>query len=397
MIYTVTQLTTHLQHLIEQDPLLGDIQVSGEISNCKPAASGHLYFTLKDANSCLKAVMFRSRAGRLTFRPADGMAVIARGYIAVYGPGGTYQLYVQDMLPAGQGNLYAAFLQLKEKLAREGLFDQQYKKPLPPIPACVALITSPRGAVLRDMVQIMRRRWPLCRLVLVPVTVQGQTAPGEIVQAIHQVDSWGGAQVIILARGGGSLEDLWAFNSEEVARAIFACRTPLVSAVGHETDYTIADFVADLRAPTPSAAAELVVPDQQEVRARLDLLRARAERVLRQQLANWRARLEASQKRPLFQRPVDVICGQRALYLDKLRHQLSTAWERKEQAGRRALGELLARLDALSPLATLARGYAICLDGRGMPVRNSSQVRPQEQVEIRLHRGRLFCQVERVE
>lgn len=397
MIYTVTQLTAHLQRLLENDSLLGDIQISGEISNYRPAASGHLYFTLKDASNCLKAVMFRSRAGRLSFRPADGMSVIARGYISVYGPGGTYQLYVQDMLPAGQGDLYAAFLQLKEKLAREGLFDPRHKKPLPPVPDCVALITSPRGAVLRDMVQIMGRRWPLCRLVLVPVTVQGQTAPDEIVRAIRQVDRWGGAQVIVLARGGGSLEDLWAFNSEEVARAIFECRTPLVSAVGHETDYTIADFVADLRAPTPSAAAEMIVPDQQEVRARLHTLQHRAGRVMQQQLDSWQARLEASRSRPVFQRPVDLICGQRALHLDKLRHQLGTAWERREQVVRRTLGELLARLETLSPLATLARGYAICLDSAGRPVRSSHQVQPREQVEVRLHCGRLFCQVDRVE
>jgi len=390
---SVSELTGYVKELMDNDPLLADLWVKGELSNCKRAASGHLYFTLKDRACAVRAVMFRSRARRLLFVPADGMAVRVRGYVSIYERDGTYQLYVEEMEPDGTGALWAAFEQLKIRLAAEGLFDAGRKRKLPLLPRRIGIATSPTGAVLRDMVRIIGRRWPGVEIVFAPVAVQGETAPREIARAVQWLDRPGEIDVIIVGRGGGSLEELWAFNTETVARSIFACRVPVISAVGHETDFTIADLVADVRAATPSAAAELVVPVRAEMARRLDVLALRLRRAVMDRIAEGRGRLENCRQR-VMRRPLEVICGMRGQTVDDLRRRLERAAGQCLRQHRHSLAALAGRLQALSPLATLARGYSIC-SAPGRPVvRSAAEVADGEKVTVQLHRGRLFCLVE---
>lgn len=393
-ILTVQELTKHIKSLLEKDYLLANAWVKGEISNFKAHTSGHFYFTLKDEASCVKVVMFRSRSRLLPFRPENGMAVTVRGYVTVFDRDGAYQLYAEEMEPDGAGALYLAFEQLKAKLQKEGLFDRKQKKELPFLPRRIGIVTSPSGAAIRDLLEIIRKRWPGREIVLVPVAVQGETAPAEISRGIALLNRLGGIDVIITGRGGGSLEELWAFNTETVARSIYASEAPVVSAVGHETDVTIADFVADARAATPSAAAEMVVPDKQAVERHLTMLQRRLQRAGDEAVRHGRRRLDACLARPVFTRPADVLCGNRQQEVDFFTRRLvQGARIFTDRSGAR-LSVLAARLDALSPLATLARGYCICTTATGRVVDDAAFVEAGSRLKVRLRCGNLQCLVE---
>lgn len=393
---TVLELTRHIKDLLENNHLLASLWVKGEISNFKRAASGHLYLTLKDQYACIRVVMFKSKARGLAFHPGNGMCVRVRGYVSLYERDGSYQLYAEGMEPDGAGALNQAFEELKARLAKEGLFDQAHKKKLPPVPARVGVVTSPVGAVLRDIVEIIGRRWPMTEIIVVPVPVQGDQAPREIARGISWLNMLEGVDVIIAGRGGGSLEELWAFNTIEVARAIFASRVPVVSAVGHETDHTIADLVADLRAPTPSAAAELVVPDRLETIRQVGAMQKRLHRAAGERLQNMRRRVDHCLQARAMRRPVDELVGARQQRVDQLvdRQIRSAATLLKREQGRLAVAA--GKLSSLSPVATLARGYSICALPDGEVLRDPAGVKPGDRVNVSLHQGRLACLVETV-
>jgi exodeoxyribonuclease VII large subunit len=393
-LLSVRELTLYIKDILENDRLLTNLWVKGEISNFKRASSGHMYFTLKDVHSCIRSVMFSSRARTLAFEPEDGMAVRVRGYVSLYERDGNYQLYVQEMEPDGLGALYLAFEQLKEKLSREGIFDARHKKSLPLLPGCIGIVTSPTGAVIRDMVNIIGRRWPGVKIILVPVAVQGNAAPGEVAEGIKKLNRLGGVDVIIAGRGGGSLEELWAFNTENVARAIFASSIPVISAVGHETDFTIADMVADLRAPTPSAAAEMVVPVKKETDIYISTQQGRLKRALDDYLKRCRARLDMYCRSPVFRSPVDRITGTRKMHLDFLTRRLEDTIRNDINRRKGSLATMAVRLNALSPLSTLVRGYSICLsEETGEVLKDAAQVSPGDGIKVRLRQGALLCRV----
>jgi len=389
-IITVQELTRYIKTLIEKEYLLANIWVKGEISNFKAHSSGHLYFTLKDNYSSIKVVMFRSRSKLLPFLPQNGSAVIVRGYVSVFERDGAYQLYAEEIIPDGTGALYLAFEQLKAKLAGEGLFDEQYKKKTPLLPGCIGIVTSPTGAAIRDMLHIIERRWPGREIFLVPVQVQGDTAPQSIADGIRLLNQFGGVDLIIVGRGGGSLEDLWAFNTEVVARSIFDSKVPVISAVGHETDFTIADFVADVRAATPSAAAELAVPDRKEMARYIQNLKSKLVRAVSEKLLTSRRQLEAITTRRVFERPVDIICSIRQQALDQLAARLQQVM--KDTLGKKEqnFALLVSRLNTLSPLATLARGYSICTKpDRKQVISDAATVQPGDKLSVLLFHGRL--------
>lgn len=391
-ILTVSQVNFFIKSLIEGDGRLQSVLISGEISNFTDHyRSGHLYFSLKDDKSVLKAVMFASAARRLKFRPRDGMKVLIRGRISVYEPSGQYQLYAEDMQPEGVGALSLAFEQLKERLAEEGLFLQEHKRPIPAYPERIGVITSPTGAAVRDILQITARRWPLAKIVLAPVLVQGEQAPGQIVEALREMDRQKACDVIILGRGGGSLEDLWAFNDESVARAVFGCSIPVVSAVGHETDFTICDFVADLRAPTPSTAAELCTPDWSEQLSQVTTY----QRYFREEGPKLIEYLRQSldllvQDSPLAS-PQEFLLKRREKVND-LAVGLENGLQRRLEREQKRLAVLSGTLDALSPLKVLSRGYAVVMGEQGV-VRKASEVDPGQRVSIRLAEGSLSAQI----
>lgn len=414
-VWTVTSLTRHIGRLFDGDEALADVTVSGEISNFKHHSSGHMYFTLKDEESVIKCAMFRSANSRLRFRPEDGLRVVVHGNVSVYGPGGTYQLYPDRMEPDGLGSLYLAFEQRKAKLEKEGLFRQDLKRPVPFLPRRVGVVTSPTGAVLRDIRNVLFRRFPTATLVLSPTPVQGAEAPAQIIRALERVAGVEAVDVVILARGGGSLEDLWPFNDETLARAIRQCPVPVISAIGHETDFTIADFVADLRAPTPSAAAELAVPDLEGLTGQLERASGRLRRAFRLKLDHERMRLDRLAARPVFRSPTAML-DLRRQNLDAigLRMQRATTL-RLEQAGRglaqmeqrldhaarlrldrsKARVELLAgKLDALSPLRVLARGYATVSREDGRTVSSMAGLQVGERIRVRFCDGALDARVE---
>ncbi len=394
-IITVSELTRHIRELIDKDYLLANVWVSGEISNFKAASSGHCYFTLKDNHSCLKVVMFRSKSRHLPFRPENGMAVTVRGYVSVYERDGTYQLYAGEIEPEGTGALYLAFEQLKEKLQREGLFDQKYKKSLPFLPRRIGIVTSPTGAAIRDILEIIKRRWSGREIVLVPVPVQGQEAPPAVARGIQLLNRLGDVELIIAGRGGGSLEELWAFNTEIVARSIFQSKIPVISAVGHENDFTIADFVADARAATPSAAAEMAVPDKKEMMRYIQVMQTRLSKVLDKKVEAGRQRLFSCVSGRIFTRAADVVCGDKRQSLDMLNHLLIQGINSTMEREKSRLAVLAGRMQALSPLSTLARGYSICtrLDGRRV-VSDAEAVATGEKLSVRLYKGILNCTVE---
>ena len=382
---TVSELTRKIKQVLESGFPAATVQ--GEISNFKRHTSGHLYFTLKDASAQLPCVLWRSRAAALRFAPEDGMTVVAAGRITVYEVRGNYQLDVQSMRPAGIGELQAAFEQLKAALAEEGLFDAERKRPLPPFPGRIGIVTSPSGAVLQDMKNVFRRRYPAVELILAPVRVQGAGAAADIVAAIDDFNAFGGVDLLILARGGGSLEDLWPFNEEAVARAIARSRIPVVSAVGHETDFTIADFVADLRAPTPSAAAELVVPDGRALLENVGESWYRIEQAVLDYLARRKERIGALVASYAFNRPVDLL-RQHSQHADELLRSLHRIAGHVFALTASRQGSLEQRLRALDPRLALRRGYAIVRKG-GSIVGSADLLRSGDAVGLEFHDGEI--------
>lgn len=396
-VLTVSQVASRIRELLEGDPLLGALWVRGEISNLSTSTSGHLYFTLKDEKSQLRGVMFRSRVLGLHFLLQNGMAVVVRGYISLYERDGNVQLYALEIEPDGVGLQSILLQELKARLAREGLFDPRRKRPLPRFPRRVGVATSAEGAAIRDIVAVIRRRWPLVEVVLSPCTVQGDGAAEEIAAALDRLNRYGAVDVIITGRGGGSVEELAAFNTETVARAIFASKIPVVSAVGHERDETLADLVADARAATPSAAAALVVPDCEEVTAAIQRLEERLRAGVLRRFELGRLRLQQLSQSRLFTRPWETVCGQRAQVVDNLAVRLEYRMRDVLQKAGARLAVLGERLDALSPLRTLARGYSVCRRAdTGELVKKAAQVVPGDAVEVLLHRGQLVCKVEGV-
>lgn len=370
-VYSVAQLNNYVKTLMERDFSLQCVAVEGEISNFKAHSSGHWYLTLKDDTSSIKAVMFRGQNERIKYKfvPENGMKVLAVGKVSVYERDGAYQLYINDMMPEGAGALSVAFEQLREKLEKEGLFNEDQKKPLPKFPKTVGVVTAETGAAFQDICKVLKRRWPGARIILSPSLVQGAEAPASIVSAIEKLDNSGLADVMIVGRGGGSLEDLWCFNDENVARAIYACKTPVISGVGHEPDVTIADYVADRRAPTPSAAAEIAVPDRQ---AELD-------------------RLKQLMSKPVMQGPIALI-NERRLALDYVVDRISVRVNKKVSDERSHFAVLASKLDAFSPLKVLSRGYSIT-EGPSGVVKSINDVKTGDKIDIKLSDGTLSAEV----
>ena len=385
-VLSISQLNEYLKSRMDSDPRLRSIAVRGEISNYKLYPSGHHYFTLKDESAALKCVMFKSSAVRLRFRPGNGMKVIAMGSVSVYPRDGAYQLYCTAMAMDGIGDLYAAFEELKKKLAAQGLFDPTHKKPLPQYPGTIGIVTSSAGAAVHDMLRILRARYPLTTVRLFPVRVQGMQAPAEIAGAIAYANYHKLADLLIVGRGGGSIEDLWAFNDEQVARAIYASAIPVISAVGHEPDTTISDYVADLRAATPSNAAELAVPDQDALRQNLDAMSQAMAQAMLRQLNNARLALSGLSKRPVLQSPAGYF-DQRSKALQLLENRLISTQNNALQNQRRRFVALTAKLDAMSPLKVLTRGYALAGDEDGNLIRTVQQVTPGQTITVRVSDG----------
>lgn len=395
-VISVGQLNRYVKSLLEQDPHLSPVMISGEISNfVNHYKSGHLYFSLKDETALVKAVMFRTYASRLKFAPESGMKVIVRARVSLYEKDGSFQLYVEDMQPDGVGALQMAYEQLKKKLEAEGLFSETRKRRLPPYPMRVGVITSPTGAAVRDMLNILARRFPLAKVVFVPVLVQGDGAPPQLVAALERMNAEQAADVIIIGRGGGSLEDLWAFNTEEVCRAVAASDIPVISAVGHETDFTLCDFSADLRAPTPSAAAELAVPDAEELLLQLQQQKVRQLIALRTDVQKKSLALSAVRAKRALATPTYYV-EQNAMRLDLLTRRFAGLMQTRLADGGRRLSAAAAALDAMSPLKVLARGYAIPQDATGAVVRSVKTVQAGDAVHLRMQDGTVVCTVEDV-
>lgn len=377
---TVTQLTRYIKYKIDNDVNLNEVFLKGEISNFKAHSRGHFYFTLKDENSRINAIMFSSQTSKIKFMPEDGMKVLVTGKISVFEANGAYQIYVSDMLEDGVGNLYIAFEQLKKKLEEEGLFKDIYKKPIPKIPTKVGVVTAPTGAAIKDIISTIKRRWPLTEIYLFPSLVQGEDAKEDIVKQIRKADSFG-LDTLIVGRGGGSIEDLWAFNEEIVARTIFECNTPVISAVGHEIDFTIADFVADLRAPTPTGAAEMAVPQVSDVEKLLKQITIRLENTILNKVKNNRRKLEDIKNSNIFKNPIMIYQTKEMIFdslIEKLKFNMINLTNVKEKELIRLKNSyvlkkpyqildkksnkylnLISKLETLSPLLTLKRGYAI--------------------------------------
>ena len=391
-VLSITQINEYIRGKLDADPLLEGIAVRGEISNCKLYPSGHLYFTLKDEASALKCVMFKGNAMRLRFRPENGMKVIAMGKITVYPRDGAYQLYCTAMAVDGVGDLHAAFEQLKKKMSAKGLFDPAHKKPIPKYPGTIGIITSSAGAAVHDMLRILRKRYPLTQVRLLPVRVQGVEAPGEIAAAIRYANRHSLADLLIVGRGGGSMEDLWAFNEEQVAYAIFESRIPVISAVGHEPDVTISDYVADLRAATPSNAAELAVPDQNALRQNLDSISAAMSSALSRQLKSERQKLTVLSRSPALQSPASYL-EQKGRGLEFLKNRLVSAQQNALSKKNQRYIASVAKLDAMSPLKVLTRGYSMAQTEDGHVIRSVTQTEPGQQIQVSLSDGKLLATV----
>jgi len=390
--WTVADLTRYLRDLLEGDESLQDLWVLGEVSNLSRPSSGHLYFTLKDATAALPCVMWRSTVMQIKYLPQDGDAVEVHGGIGVYEAGGRYQLYADLIRPLGMGALYAEFLRLKARLEGEGLFDESRKRPVPRWPRRLGLVTSPSGAALQDVLNTLRRRYPLVEVVLAPTPVQGEEAPAGIVAALHALNRMATPDVILLVRGGGSIEDLWAFNDERVARAIVASHAPVVSGVGHETDFTIADFASDLRAPTPTAAAVLATPDREDLKAEMAGLRARLERSLRSRLQGWQLQMAALERQLALRSPRSRLRSDRQR-LDELGYRAIIALRHQLDLQRVSLGGVAQNLATLNPLAVLGRGFAVVSHKDGRLVRSVAHVRPGDALNVRVSDGQFGAEV----
>lgn len=385
-VATVSQINGYVKKILDHNIILNNVWIKGEISNFKHHYSGHMYITLKDEGGVLKAVMFRSAAQTLSFEPSDGMKVLARGRISVYEAGGSYQLYIEEMIPDGVGELYIAYEQLKKQLGEEGLFDEIHKKPIPEFPKKIGVVTASTGAAVRDIINVITRRYPMAEIIIYPAQVQGVGAAQSIVNAIEYFNATEGADTLIVGRGGGSIEDLWAFNEEITARAIFASKIPIISAVGHETDFTIADFAADMRAPTPSAAAEIAVPSAIELRNRSSNCQNRISQNIAKRIESSRLLLKRFKMRTPKERVEDL-----NLRLDSLVRQMADSLKMKTMAGRGILAADAAKLDALSPLQTLSRGYSIPTKHDGTVIRSVKEVKPGDEFTLRLKDGNTDC------
>ena len=392
---TVTEVNQYIKQMLEQDQILSQVSVRGELSNYKMHSSGHHYFTLKDDGAVISAVMFRGDASKLRFRPENGMKVILSGRISLFPKSGQYQIYVRDMQPDGVGALYIAFEQLKQKLYAEGLFDPAKKQQIPRYPGKIALITSPTGAAVRDMIRILRHRYPLAKVLVCPVKVQGDGAAEEIAAMLDYVNANGLADVIITGRGGGSMEDLWAFNEEVVARSIFRSKIPVISAVGHEPDVTISDYVADLRAATPSNAAELAVVDGAELKVRLQNVTARMTQTVLSNIQNKRQQLRSLSEKKIMRSPYEYL-SERRMLLAMLQQRLEGSQAGLIQKKKQNFASLAASLDAMSPLKVLGRGYAMALKGEDV-VKSASALQIGDKLKLQLRDGVASCCVESVE
>ena len=391
-VLSISQLNEYIRGKLDGDPLLGGVAVRGEISNYKVYPSGHHYFTLKDESSSLKCVMFKGNAVRLRFRPDNGVKVIAMGKITVYPRDGVYQLYCTAMAMDGIGDLYAAFEQLKAKLAAQGIFDPAHKKPIPKYPGTIGIVTSSAGAAIHDMLRILRKRYPLTQVRLLPVRVQGAEAPGEIAAAIRYANYHKLADLLIVGRGGGSIEDLWAFNDERVAYAIYESEIPVISAVGHEPDVTISDFVADLRAATPSNAAELAVPDQDSLLQSLDSMSMAMAASLTRQLKGARQHLDVLSKSAALQSPTGYL-DQKRKTLELLQNRLVSAQSRIVDRKKQQFVANVSKLDAMSPLKVLTRGYALAHTDDGTLLKSVNQVEAGDRIVVDLSDGKLTASV----
>ncbi|MBE7032508.1 MAG: exodeoxyribonuclease VII large subunit [Ruminococcaceae bacterium] len=387
-IFTVTQLNLFIKDLFAQVPLFGSIKIKGEISNFKHHSSGHMYMSLKDETGVIRAVMFRTAAMTLDFRPENGMQVVAEGRVSVYERDGQYQLYINKMTKDGKGNLYEQFEKLKAKLQAEGLFDYSAKKPIPDFPKRIGVVTAPTGAAVRDIINIITRRFSFCNICLYPTLVQGSGAAESIAEAIEYFNQTKSADVLIVGRGGGSIEDLWAFNEEIVARAIFASEIPVISAVGHETDFTIADFVADLRAPTPSAAAELAVPSELELADKFQSYEVRLKTASKKILENRRLLLKMYSEKQVMRDPVSKV-SEKGIYLDHLTKMFENAANAVFAKKQQEIGGLASKLDGLSPLGTLNRGYSVAKNSKGEVIRSVEQVRSGDSMTVRVSDGEI--------
>ena len=391
-VLSITQINEYIRGKMDEDRLLLQLAVRGEISNYKMYPSGHHYFTLKDENAALKCVMFKTSASKLRFRPENGMKVIAMGRITVYPRDGAFQLYCSAMSMDGIGDLYAAFEQLKAKLAAQGLFAPEHKKPLPQFPKTIGIVTSSAGAAVHDMLRILKKRYPIVKVRLLPVRVQGAEAPGEIAAAIRYANHYKLADLLIVGRGGGSIEDLWAFNDERVAYAIYASEIPVISAVGHEPDVTISDYVADLRAATPSNAAELAVPDQAALLQSMDAAASAMASALSGKLRHARQRLHVLAQSPALVSPTGYL-EQRQQSLEHLKSRLIGAQMQQIQRKKQRYIGNTAKLDAMSPLKVLTRGYSIVSADDGTIVRSVRQTAPGREVQVMLSDGSLRATV----
>ena len=395
-IFTVGQINRYIRNLLENDFILSSLLVKGEISNFKAHSSGHLYFTLKDASGALSCVMFRQDAAGLPFEPENGMQVVVYGHISLYEKTGQYQLYAGFMEPLGIGALQVAFEQLKEKLAAEGLFDGDFKREIPKNPSCIAVITSPTGAAVRDILQIVKRRDPNVKAAIFPTLVQGEQAAADIVRSLKLVNEWGKADVIILGRGGGSMEDLWCFNDENVARAVFASEIPVISAVGHETDFTITDFVADMRAPTPSAAAELATTPLAERREAFHRLELRLERDVSALLTSCRRRLDLLKSRPVMERPLERIY-RTMMDVEETQQRLDKEMTNRLMQRAERWQYLTNRLEAASPLAVMSRGYVMAVTSSGNLLTSAKQAEVGDRVTLHLQDGKIETNIQEKE
>lgn len=393
-VLTITQLNLYIKGLIEGDRVLSNVTVKGEISNFKHHSSGHMYLSLKDDGGVIRAVMFRYSAQKLRFRPENGMQVVVSGKVSVYERDGQYQIYIEEMMPDGVGALYVAYEQLKAQLEQEGLFSPQTKKPIPKYPETVGIVTSPTGAAIRDILNILKRRFPYTRVYLYPALVQGEGAAESIVKGLRFFD--GKVDTVITGRGGGSIEDLWAFNEEIVARQIFAMQTPVISAVGHETDFTIADFVADRRVPTPSAAAEIAVPSAQELSRFLKIVDGRLDAALHTKLESCRRELKLLLEKEVLKNPLAVYNIKR-MQIDSYTMRLEQQYGKILHTGKEQFVRQVAKLDALSPLKILKRGYSVAEDEAGNPVSTVAKFQPGDRVKVTMSDGTLHCDVKTVE
>ena len=391
-ILSITQLNEYIRNMMDTDPRLAQVAVRGEVSNYKLYPSGHHYFTLKDEGGALKCVMFKGNAIRLRFRPENGMKLIAMGRVSVYPRDGAYQLYCTALAVDGVGDLYAAFEQLKKKLSAQGLFDPSHKQTLPQYPGTIGIITSSAGAAVHDMLRIMRKRYPLVKVRLLPVRVQGAEAPGEIAAAIRYANRYQLADLLVVGRGGGSLEDLWAFNEEIVAKAIYDSRIPVISAVGHEPDVTISDYVADLRAATPSNAAELAVPDQDALRQNLDAMLSAMEGAFSRQLKAASRHLNVLSRSAVLQSPMGYI-DQRVKDLQLLKSRMTASQNQAISRCNERCISLAATLDAMSPLKVLSRGYAMAQNVQGNVIRKAEQITVGETLQLQFFDGKVLATV----